>query len=244
MAYSPAAPSRSHESTWSAPRWAARTGRDGQRRVEGEQIAPGPLRDTDDPVGLPEAHAVARSAQEQGLAAELLGAQPVAHVVGDDRPRAGKRGDRRGRQQPEHDVRAERAAQARHDDGLGVQAADRRRAADGHRVDAHGVGDGDLGVGPDDQMQLVAVVELLPPLEQVLRDDAQAVAAHREAVHHDAHGLTASPGTTGPDGPVAPSAPSATCAVSCRSHCALLCRLGAPPAHLSPVWATTPSAAG
>ncbi len=86
-----------------------------------------------------------------------------------------------------------------------MQSARQLVAAELHGVDRDGFGHGDRRVRPKDKVQLVEVadiIESLPPREQVLRDDAQAVlTTDRKPVNDDSHPLPPHPAQAGPLGP-------------------------------------------
>ena len=73
------------------------------------------------------------------------------------------------------------ARSARHRRGTWNDCAQRRlttaAATEFDLVDGDGLGNGDVRAGPDDEVQLVTAVELLPTREKMLRDDAEAVVA-------------------------------------------------------------------
>ena len=78
----------------------------------------------------------------------------------------------------------------RHSAGTRISMAAKREPSTGWTCTASG--HVERHAGADHEVQLVVEVEGDPPPEQVFRDDAEARAAGRDGIDHDAHGSTVS----------------------------------------------------
>ena len=161
-----------------------------QPRMGPEQIVACPLGDAHDGVGLPVADGVAGAAHQASLRGELLGTEFVSEVQHDDGPGAGQRADGGGGDDPEHDVGPELTAELRHGEVLGPESADERLAPEPNGVHRHRRREMELRVRTGDEVDFVFAAELVPPLQKVLDDDAQAGPPDRNGVDHHAHRMT------------------------------------------------------